>query len=461
MAGSPALLIGSNTATYSAGTTYFNYLGDDTKDLSVTSDLGKVPYRSAGVLSNLGIRTTTNATTGSSSFTSSKFNNTAGNQTMTIPLGGTNGVGYFEDVTHTDNVAGSGDRWAGKFVTGAGGAVTAVLITCIFTATTNTVTKLVSGYPNVAISTATTGYAPITGSMGNSVALPGTETFTKTRVTHAGTLKNLSQFVAIYSAGTLVTTVRQNAGNTTQTTSIAANGLIEDTTHTTTVAAGDDIDYSLVTSGGSVNLFATTATVEYENTSGYGMAACTIPTALHQTDNTTVYASIGGTLISNTTESASQSKASAAFTFSNLGVLVTGADSPTSNARLRKGAANVNLTITSTASTAGYYEDSSHTDVVVATDLVNYSLFASSVGGTHFADTSQIRISTFVALTGNNVVKSLSETISITESPATARLAAKARTGTETITISDASVATKPVITPLYLQPVFNQWIES
>ena len=67
--------------------------------------------------------------------------------------------------------------------------------------------------------------------------------------------------------------------------------------------------------------------------------------------------------------------ARAAFVCSELTTLITANDvGSASSCRLRVGAANVNLVATITASTPGVYSDSSHTDTLATTSLINTNL---------------------------------------------------------------------------------------
>lgn len=341
-------------------------------------------YQTAGVLSNLTIRMTAVSATATGTFVSRKNHAANGNMTITIPAT-PSGVGLFEDVTNTDTVT-AGNQWGTQITTGAGGTSTPSMSSTIFTATTNTVSNLLaSGVGNGNANFGSSTFYPICG---DNLPINTTEANVKCRVRRAGTLKNFSANCGtntINGASDLF--VNKNGANTTQTLHMLAStplGRGSDVTHTTTIAAGDDLDYVIVAAGTSGSAIIASLNVEFETTTGYSMIGCATSAGAAQLKTTTNWYYIGGMIVLNTTaESQVQAKAYAAFTFSDMTVLIGVAGSVTADFTFRKNAANGNQVINFLSTDiAGVYSDTTHTDVVATTDLIDVQCITGTTGAT-------------------------------------------------------------------------------
>ena len=241
------LMVAGNTRTQAASTTtfYFQVHGELTGDATETKV--QRTYRTAGTLSNLYIRITTNDR-GASTFRLRK-NGADGNQVISI---GASITGEFEDTSNTDAIV-AGDEVCYSMVTGAGGTTFTLFIpSTVFSATTNTV--IVSGSDGTTLSAAsTTLYMAIAGE-NRAVA---TEANAQTEISTGGTLKNLQVNIS-QNARTTTTTFRSriNGANGNQVISVTASttGIFEDTSNTDTVTANDLVCYSSVTGTGTENL---------------------------------------------------------------------------------------------------------------------------------------------------------------------------------------------------------------
>lgn len=162
------------------------------------------------------------------------------------------GSGHFYDVTHVVTVA-PGDKLTWLIQPGASANASFTLVGGLFTTPdTNTVSKWHVGKGIAPVSTFsvsarnTSWFFPICGDF----AVTTSESQQQVRMPVAGTWKN--GFVNVSgNSRTIATTVafRVAAANTALTISIAAaqTGIVEDTTHTVTVAANSLLNYSVVT----------------------------------------------------------------------------------------------------------------------------------------------------------------------------------------------------------------------
>jgi hypothetical protein len=388
----------------------WNCTGGIQVDSGATETNAQTLLRSPGTASFLFFSNTANGSTAGLNVTF-RVNAANGNQVVTVTTGAT---GIWEDTTHTDAItAGQQVNVQVGATTGASTTITVGSIGYLFAATTNTVTRLCTSPAMSALVAATTYFSPLAGFQ----ALNTTEN-RKCRQQKAGTLLNLACNVSTASASTTHSLVsRKGAVTQTQTVTCTAatTGWFEDTTHTDTVAVADDWDISLVTGATSLNLVIQQLAVDFSTTTGIGQEIMAANSG--QTFNVsanTFMAIEGGIPGLSTTEANLQRTCRAAFTFSNLTCLIqTNTVSAQTNLNFRNNAAAVNQTVPVTASTIGVFTDSTHTDVVVATDKVDLNFIAGGTG-------------TSVAITIASVWSTLATTA-----------------------------------IPLYLQPVFMEWIES
>ena len=208
-------------------------------------------WRSAGVFSKLFVRITANSTNGTVTVRTRK---NSANGTLTFGIGATL-TGTFEDTTHTDTVAAGNDLCIQYVATGTTGTLTFSLISLVFNATTNTVSKLVAeGYT---ISTASiTHYLPTSGDRSGVTTSEGA---CQNQIKKAGTVKNLSLFHLGHSRTTpTVFTLRKNGADTTLTVTIAAGSptatVLEDTTHSVIVQPDDKLAWAITTGAGTETL---------------------------------------------------------------------------------------------------------------------------------------------------------------------------------------------------------------
>lgn len=437
----------ANLAATSAATEYWA-LSNCTLGRSATEAHKQILYRSPGVLSNLYVRVTANAANTARTLNVRK-NGADGNQIVTIGIGAT---GIFEDTTHTDTVA-AGDLLAYQTITPGAGATTFGIMSNVFDATTNTVTRLsitaLGTSAGVAYATASqTTYNQLAGELASNVTaeLSGQTTFRK-----AGTLKNLAVYVSA-NARTTNTVIRSRknlaAGNQVVTFGSGITGWLEDTTNSDTIAVGDELDYQTVTSTGTQTLTMQSCSCDFETTTGKnGICLSSRTAATVPGPSVTNYYPISGGLATDTTESNKQMKMRGAYTFSELSANVS-ANTITANStlKLRKNTADATQLITIASSTTGFFSDSTNTDFIISTDDVDYQLITGATGTT-------ITIRQIATWVREQSALPLSDTITVSE-PSMVRLATKARTKVETESIDEAVAKIKAAIRALATQTV-------
>lgn len=232
--------------------------------------------------------------------------------------------------------------------------------------------------------TSSTTYFPVAGTLGQA----GTETVAQQTFRTAGTLKNL-YFRVIANTITATSTVRSrvNTANGAQSASIGSSttGEFEDTSNTDTISAGDEANGSLTTGATgttitpSISSFlfdATTNTTSKLGTDGQQDFS-------QSTASTTWYWAHNGVGGATTTEVNVKYTCRTAGTMANGFVSVaTNGRSTASTFRHRLNTANGTIAASITASTTGFFEDTSNTDSVASGDLTNKSITTGTGTGT-------------------------------------------------------------------------------
>ena len=212
-------------------------------------------------------------------------------------------------------------------------------------------------------------FAPVDGKL----LYEATEAWVQIRVSAALTWSRLGVYMS-YSSST-VTTVRSRAnganGNQVVTIPSGTTGDFEDTTHSDSLASGDLVAISIACAGavGAIPLLrslmddggANSTFVAMYRGFSYGTAG---------TRHTYIF---GDGAYSFNTDALAQWKSPGAATYSDLRLYVS---ANTRNGAytwtFRKNGASGNQVVTIPSSTTGEFEDTTNSDSVVATDLVNY-----------------------------------------------------------------------------------------
>lgn len=368
-------------SAYTPSQSLFNTIGTAVLAGDATEANQKLRYRTAGTFSGFFVSVFDNTLTAASTITLRK-NGANANETVSV---GSGASGQFQDTTHTDAVA-AGDDWAVNVVAGATGTRMRVqLMSVLFTATTttNSLTKLAAGTSQAFTTSNATNYLGLC----EQFRIDTTEVNHQFKFKTAGTLKNSSCIVSANARATATTfNVRNNTANTGITISVTASttGLFEDTTHTAAVAVNDLVNYALVFGTESTSITFTILSVEFITTNGNGQYVSSGRSnndgwGPSDTESMTILGSFSldspNTVVQNITQIAG------VFSLMNINIVINGL-TLADTVRFQVGGVSVNQAISIPGSTTGYFEDTTHTDVVTTTSKVNFT-HASGAGGTN------------------------------------------------------------------------------
>ena len=335
-------------------------------------------FRNAGTLSNLYVRATAASASGNTTFVTRKTT-TSMNLTVSVT---TSTPGVYEDITHSDSVA-SGDLW-GISYTPPGTGTTVRVVAVTFNASSTTYTKM------VCVSTGN-GLSYITASATRFNTLGGilsvsniTEANAKVRIRVAGTFANGGIYARTNARTATTFRGRKNGGNGNIVATVTAStpGFYEDTVNTDVVAAGDDYCSTFVSGTGSSSTVFTNIQFDFTDvTNRYGLQQNGVTTAVGVFSNTTTYYPLGGNVTTTTTEADTECLAKDIYICKELTILLaTNTITAALTIRLRKAGADGTQITSITASTAGIFSDSVHTDTLAATDDINYKLIVPNNG---------------------------------------------------------------------------------
>lgn len=344
----------------------------------------KQTWRTPGSFSNLYATVSANGVTATSTVNFRKDTgggSANGNQSLSIGSGAT---GVFEDTSNSDSVS-SGDKIDYQLVTGGSGTtITVNVITALFSATTNTSKRMATGSASTLSTANTTYFSKFSGATGGSTAT--TEANEQVKFLTAGTLKNGFASITVNSRtnSTSIKTRKSGvAGNISISVSTGLTGVFEDSSNTDTVAVNDLWNWGTTLGSTNNNFTIALFGIDFETTDGSGMYTKGSGSAgITQNTSTPTYYSVQGTKLDTTTEANTQMKSGIAVTCSNLEINVTSNSvSAASTLAFRKNAGSGSQSVSVTASTTGVFTDGTHTDSLVATDLINY-LFSTGATGT-------------------------------------------------------------------------------
>lgn len=210
-------------------------------------------------------------------------------------------------------------------------------------------------------------------------------TETQAQILHrsAGTFSNLSiRITANTVNATTVFTLRKNAAAGSQTISVTTGtptGAFSDTTHSDTIAAADKTAVESKPGTGSTGTFNSIAmSMAFAATTDTVTRSTIVDTQSIAVASTTYFNHLSGFTPAasglNTTESNVKCRQRKAGTFKNACINVTTNARTASTYTFRKNGANGTVTATITASTPGFYEDTTHSDTVAVADDVNHQM---------------------------------------------------------------------------------------
>jgi hypothetical protein len=344
---------------------------------SSTESARQIPWRQAGTFSKLRLRLNSNSLSAGGTF-NFRIGGADGNQSVTIPASTT---GEFIDSSNTDAVS-AGDLVNGRLLAAAGTGSAAIAVAGVNFEGDSSVDYVTygAGMASTYSTASTTVYLPIAGL---GATMTTTEANQKTAFRCNGTLKNGYANVQTNGRGTnstLRSRVNGANGNIVVTITASTTGVFEDTTNTDSVSSGDDINFSLTTGtgGGSIQGFFG-AGFEVGSDLMYPLSAGSPAGSSFPTTAERVSAGGGFSLNPSTTlrniaiETDCVAKRMYAYVSTNTAL-------SNSTAYLWKNAANGNSFVTITGVTTGYFEDTTNTDTLSASDTIAYSVGRGSAG---------------------------------------------------------------------------------
>lgn len=370
--------IGSRaTGSVAASTTVFSPLGNCDMPQVTTEAPTQTTVRTAGIYSNLKTLVSSNDRAGST--LRIRINGANGNSAVAITASTT---GEFEDAVNTDTFA-AGDEVSTALTTGATGtSFIRQSQTVLFTATSGSCQRLMATNAATNMATASTTFFECAG--GSLVLTATTESDKHFTMKSGGTWRNMSVTIA-GNARTTNTVIRSRVnganGNMIVTiTSSDNNKIMEDTSNTDTVAADDEINYSLTTGTGTEILTMSVIGTDFLS-SGDNFNSLSGRLSQTMNANLTRYLNLGGTTEFRTTESNVQITATIPYTLSMMEVnmianLVTG----DTIFRSRINSANGNQILTFGTAATGIQIDTTNTDAVIEGTIANISAVTPAVG---------------------------------------------------------------------------------
>jgi hypothetical protein len=345
----------------------------------------QVPYNTSGTISALYAYVIGNDTSGTSVLTLRK---NGADTALTVAIGAA-GTGAFVDNTHTVSVT-AGDKLSWKLVTASGGTgVNINAATFLFTPSADQMMKYTMtfwGDNDGFGTTAITNWFPTYYNQPawNTEFAYQTESPTTFTIGRAGTFKNFSVYiVSNANPNTTHFTLRKNGADTGLTIAVSAaqTGLVEDLTHTVSVAANDVLSVSCYMSpAGTGSMEIAFATMELVVTDRIIEYFTGNPGKVHAA-GTTFYTTFQGPLGYDSTYTSYELPSQIAATLSHLrfGTASNTLSGSITITLLKNGVATALQVVLTTGNTS--VEDSTHTVTVTATDKLSYSVVAAAGTG--------------------------------------------------------------------------------
>lgn len=215
----------------------------------------------------------------------------------------------------------------------------------------------------------------------------------------AGTASLLSVYVGANTRSDSTTvTFRKNNADTALTLTIGAGvtGLVQDNTHSVSLADGDTYCIKVVTGGGTGALTIVSAPIKYVPSSGSAKQwSATHSGSSFGTASSTRYQSIAGLIVTNATEGNVQIPAPVNLTMNRMQVYVqSNARSSTTVFTARVNGADGTQTFNVGAGAAGLFEDNTHSDNATAGQGVNIKMVTGTGSGSIVISRTGMKITT-------------------------------------------------------------------
>jgi hypothetical protein len=238
----------SSVAITTQGTWYKLLMGE--VGTNTTENNAQTRIKKAGTAKNLFCNISANART---TDTTIRLRKNSADSALVIVVG-SGAIGFFEDITHTESIA-VDDDIAFSIATGTGTeSLTLKSIAVSYITTDGSGLASAGRSSGFSINISLTNYFNISGFFGGGVT---TESNAHRTVREAYTFSNLNINVTAntITADSVLTFRKNNTdGNQIITIGSGATGRLVDTTHTDVTAAGDEVDYQLITGGAGTSI---------------------------------------------------------------------------------------------------------------------------------------------------------------------------------------------------------------
>ena len=234
-------------ALAASGTQYRGFGDFRSSGTSTVEAYAQSKFRCGGTLKNAFAYVNAN-TVSAASNVKSRINGADGNSNISITASTT---GIFEDTSNTDTIA-AGDLVCSVLLPGASGTSITLYHSCYEFETTTGKSQLASTLTSGRAIASLTAYAPIASALSANT----TESFYRTEARVACTASDLEVYVSANTATATTADLRLNGASSALTIAVgsSATGWHEDVTHTVSIAATDEINYRIASTGGTCTI---------------------------------------------------------------------------------------------------------------------------------------------------------------------------------------------------------------
>lgn len=345
----------------------------------------EIPVRDSGSFTNLYCYVPTNTASVTSVITLRK---STADTALTVSYT-SDQTGAKEDTTHSVSYANTDEVDVSVVIPSEAGTNTLTMSVLSVTFAPDTTTNCITFFAAAGLTNYSSASANLHLSPTGSVGTTSNEAKTKYRCRFAFTLSNFYAYLATNSrlTDTIYVTRKNGAdGAQTFTYTSAQTGAKEDTTHTDTLAVGDDLNYRITTSTGTDTAALSEISARAVSTVNiWAFLAGIVTDATVGPSVTTYYPPAGGMVSTSTTEADEQILPRFDFTASELGVMV----SANTNAVLscvvtvRDDGADSGMSVSYAAAQTGLKNDSVNTSAITGgSDEIDYKIVNSDVAGT-------------------------------------------------------------------------------
>lgn len=376
-----SVVMTSGQMVSTANTTMYGMIGGGDINL-VTSEVAvRVPWREAGVISNLCVIAALNSVNAVSTVRLRK-NGANGNSIVNISA---NGTGFFEDTTNTDTIA-AGDQICFMLTHGAAtGTITPTMVSFIFTPTNGSITYTKFGNNTQASHNASVIFHDVmSGIIQNSNTTIGNVQW---KPGIAGSFKHFSLYSNNSGRAMGIRMTKNSTDDAVDRGTIAngATGLEEETSTSVSINSTDTVSPLHVYGGSGTSRNANFISYGFENSGNFFPMMIGDAVGFNMAFGTTRNLAMVGRLTAITNEVNAQCRCRIPMNISKLGVRTTtnNINTGTTTVKLRKNGVDTALVVNIAAGAGGIglFEDTSDVVSFEANDLLNLQIITSGASG--------------------------------------------------------------------------------